>query len=168
MRRHSKRYSSRRRRVRAAHRPWPLGARSVLLLGWVSLAFPALAQDSGLGHALQAITEDASTASAWWGVYVYDLDRDTTVFALNEERSFMPASGTKLYTSAAALELLGPDFRYQTELLHDGTVEEGTLHGNLSCEGLATRPSAVVNSTGRQTRYSWRGWTPYGRQALRR
>jgi D-alanyl-D-alanine carboxypeptidase/D-alanyl-D-alanine-endopeptidase (penicillin-binding protein 4) len=52
--------------------------------------------------------------------------------AHNEQRLVKPASNNKLFTSAAALELLGPDFRTTTTLQMEGTLNpNGVLQGNL-------------------------------------
>lgn len=57
-------------------------------------------------------------------LYAYDIDRELT-----------PASVLKLVTSAAALELLGEDYRYETVLEYDGEIVNGTLEGNLYIRG---------------------------------
>jgi D-alanyl-D-alanine carboxypeptidase/D-alanyl-D-alanine-endopeptidase (penicillin-binding protein 4) len=46
-----------------------------------------------------------------------------------------PASIAKLATTFAALELLGPAFTWATPVYLDGSVREGTLHGNLYIKG---------------------------------
>ncbi len=46
-----------------------------------------------------------------------------------------PASTLKLVTTYAALDLLGPDFRWQTRVYSDGPVRDGTLHGDLYLQG---------------------------------
>jgi serine-type D-Ala-D-Ala carboxypeptidase/endopeptidase (penicillin-binding protein 4) len=46
-----------------------------------------------------------------------------------------PASIAKLATTFAALELLGPAFTWSTPVYLDGSVREGTLHGNLYIKG---------------------------------
>lgn len=51
------------------------------------------------------------------------------------ERVATPASTAKLITTAAALETLGSDFRFQTQVLADGKIERGVLHGNLIIYG---------------------------------
>ena len=53
------------------------------------------------------------------------------VFSLNPDMALSTASTAKLVTTATALEVLGPDFRFDTRLYADGTMEQGTLHGNL-------------------------------------
>jgi D-alanyl-D-alanine carboxypeptidase/D-alanyl-D-alanine-endopeptidase (penicillin-binding protein 4) len=49
--------------------------------------------------------------------------------------SVNPASIAKLATTFAALELLGPAFTWATPVYLDGSVREGTLHGNLYIKG---------------------------------
>ncbi len=46
-----------------------------------------------------------------------------------------PASTTKLLTTGTALDILGPDFRFKTNLEYDGKIENGTLNGNLYIKG---------------------------------
>ena len=51
-------------------------------------------------------------------------------------KSLIPASNLKLLTTATALAVLGPDYRFETQLAHDGYVDaEGVLHGNLYLVG---------------------------------
>ncbi|TFY97852.1 D-alanyl-D-alanine carboxypeptidase/D-alanyl-D-alanine-endopeptidase [Ramlibacter rhizophilus] len=51
------------------------------------------------------------------------------------DASVNPASVTKLVTTFAALELLGPAFTWNTPVLIDGPVRDGTLQGNLYLKG---------------------------------
>ena len=53
----------------------------------------------------------------------------------------MPASNMKILTLAAAAETLGWDYRYTTTLETTGTIEDGVLHGDLSCAAPAIRRS---------------------------
>jgi serine-type D-Ala-D-Ala carboxypeptidase/endopeptidase (penicillin-binding protein 4) len=46
-----------------------------------------------------------------------------------------PASAMKLVTTFAALELLGPDYRWTTQAFLDGSLDHGVLHGNLVLKG---------------------------------
>ena len=54
-----------------------------------------------------------------------------------------PASVTKLVTTFAALDLLGPAFTWATPVYVDGSVRDGTLHGNLYIQGQGD-PKLVV------------------------
>jgi D-alanyl-D-alanine carboxypeptidase/D-alanyl-D-alanine-endopeptidase (penicillin-binding protein 4) len=50
----------------------------------------------------------------FWGVYVYSLDHARVVYRHNADQYFLPASNAKLFTLAAALHLLGVDYRFHT------------------------------------------------------
>ena len=71
----------------------------------------------------------------WWGAMVTEVSTGDTLFMRNVEHSFMPASVTKLFTTAAALDQLGPDYRYVTLLYADGPQIAHTLQGNLVIRG---------------------------------
>jgi serine-type D-Ala-D-Ala carboxypeptidase/endopeptidase (penicillin-binding protein 4) len=48
----------------------------------------------------------------------------------------IPASTMKVVTTATALEIFGPDFRFETTLSHDGRIDaSGVLNGNLYITG---------------------------------
>lgn len=54
---------------------------------------------------------------ARWGIQVWSLDTDTAVFEHQAQESLIPASNTKLFTAALALDRLGPDFRIRTSVM---------------------------------------------------
>ncbi len=72
---------------------------------------------------------------AWWGSMVVDVNSGDTLFTRNPTRSFMPASVTKLFTTASVLDQLGPDYRYVTKLYINGTRNGEVLQGNLIVRG---------------------------------
>src|SRR5205823_5030999 len=49
-------------------------------------------------------------AAAMWGVKVVSLDTGKTLFEHNPQKLFSPASNSKLYTVALALDRLGADY----------------------------------------------------------
>lgn len=70
------------------------------------------------------------------GVAVYSVDRRAPLYLHNADAALVPASNMKLYTTAAALARLGPDYRYTTSLYADGPIHpDGTLEGNLILVG---------------------------------
>lgn len=74
--------------------------------------------------------------NAFWGVCVEDARTGKCLFSLNAEKNFTPASNLKLYTTAAALLLLGPDFRYETKIYYQGKIDpDGILQGDLIIKG---------------------------------
>jgi serine-type D-Ala-D-Ala carboxypeptidase/endopeptidase (penicillin-binding protein 4) len=75
------------------------------------------------------------SGSERWAVQVISLDHGDTLFSRRADASMAPASNLKLYTSAAALHVLGPEFRFPTYLLARGTLEDGVLRGDLILYG---------------------------------
>lgn len=109
-----------------------------LLLLLALAAGPARAQTAAapaLGEALEAVLDAPELADAFWGALVVNLATGDTLFARNEGKHFIPASNQKILTTAAALDALGPDFRYTTSLYLDGPVRGGTLEGHLVVRG---------------------------------
>ena len=56
-------------------------------------------------------------SAAAWGVKIVSLDTGNVLFEHDAGKLLKPASNAKLYTSALALDRLGPDFRIRTSLL---------------------------------------------------
>src|SRR5437667_12250647 len=74
--------------------------------------------------------------AALWGVKVVSLDTGKTVFEHNPQKLFSPASNSKLYTVALALDRLGPDYRIKTSLYAEARpTPSGTLKGDLIVYG---------------------------------
>lgn len=67
-----------------------------------------------------------------WGILFVDLESGAVLHALNASRRFIPASNRKVPVTAAAMDLLGPDFRWQVSF-HSGSRPDasGTLPGDL-------------------------------------
>lgn len=70
------------------------------------------------------------------GAYVYDLTRNTPLFALRSNVVRAPASVEKLYTATTALELMGPAATLKTTVLGSGHLgPRGRWEGNLYLHG---------------------------------
>lgn len=68
-------------------------------------------------------------------VLVQNLTTGEVIESYRSDYVVPPASVMKLLTTGAALEILGPDFRFPTILEYNGTIEEGVLRGNLYVRG---------------------------------
>ena len=88
-----------------------------------------------LGDDLRTVLSSYRWSTAHWSVLVVSLDQGDTLFALDPDSSRAPASNMKLLTSAAALEELGPGFRYRTYVVTQGEVSDGVLNGDLVLYG---------------------------------
>jgi len=69
------------------------------------------------------------------GLMVYDLDADSTLYRHNERQLMRPASTMKIITAIAAIDKLGGDYQFKTELCYTGKVENNTLTGDVYCVG---------------------------------
>ncbi len=105
----------------------------VLFLAPPLLAQPAL--HAALPSQLDAVLDRPAFSNAFWGALVVDAATGDTLYQRNAGKSFVPASNTKLYTTAAALDLLGADYTFVTRLYTQGSVSGGTLKGNLVVRG---------------------------------
>ncbi|MEM9658111.1 MAG: D-alanyl-D-alanine carboxypeptidase/D-alanyl-D-alanine-endopeptidase [Planctomycetota bacterium] len=75
---------------------------------------------------------------------VVDLASDRVLYDREGKVLLTPASVLKIYTTACALDVLGPDQRFPTRVESRGRIEEQTLHGNLRLVGGG---DAMLNST---------------------
>ena len=111
-------------------------ARPLAVLALLLALGPApQAQPATLSAEIDAFLDAPAFADTHWGVHVLDLTTGETLYARNAEKNFVPASVMKLFSTAAALDGLGPDFRYTTTLYLDGTVRNGALDGHLVVRG---------------------------------
>lgn len=78
---------------------------------------------------------DPNFSSATWGVLVKSLKTGEIIYKRNADKLFIPASNMKLFTSAAALLLLGSDYIYETNFYVNGGLEKGVLKGDLIIQG---------------------------------
>ena len=68
-------------------------------------------------------------------VTIRDAETGKIVFSQNGDKLMRPASNMKLVSGAAALNMLGEDYRFKTDLYIDGIVVNGTLNGNVYIKG---------------------------------
>ena len=110
----------------------------VLLLGFVASETnaqqspPAAATVEELQQRLAAHVHQPKFAAAMWGVKVVSLDTGKVLFEENPQKYFSPASNSKLYTVALALDRLGGDYRMKTSLYAKARPNRhGALKGDL-------------------------------------
>ena len=85
--------------------------------------------------ATQRLLADSQMKHAILGLSVVKSETGEKIFEINAQTGLAPASCQKLITSASAMELLGPAYRYQTILGYDGLISKGVLKGNLYLVG---------------------------------
>ncbi len=88
-----------------------------------------------LGQTLVPQVQAALAVSSALGVHVVDLESGQTVYGYAPDEPRVIASNTKLLTTAATLDALGPAYFFETRLLSRGTLRDGTLAGDLGVVG---------------------------------
>lgn len=98
---------------------------------------PMAAPASTLAADIDAYIAQPQFARADWGIAVRTLDSDKMLYQHNADRLFVPASNTKLFTTALALARLGSGARIATTLYATTAhvSSKGVLHGDLILYG---------------------------------
>ena len=65
---------------------------------------------------LDSLMQDSLLLSSQVGLMVWDLDVDTVVYRQGERQRLRPASTQKVMTAIAAIDRLGGDYQFKTEL----------------------------------------------------
>src|SRR3954462_253515 len=99
------------------------------------LLAPALAAAAPLDQALAAEVARTAAATRALGVNIVELDTGETVFPHHPDEPRVIASNSKLFTTATALDTLGPGYFFETRLVMRGAVDQNALHGDLGVMG---------------------------------
>jgi serine-type D-Ala-D-Ala carboxypeptidase/endopeptidase (penicillin-binding protein 4) len=111
-----------------------------VLLTCVWLINPAQAASRkrplSLQKQIDAILSQPELARGYWGIEITSLSSGKILYALNSDKLLTPASNTKLFTTAAALALIGPDYKFRTSVETSGSLDKyGRLDGDLVLVG---------------------------------
>lgn len=105
-----------------------LGTMLVALLS----ALQTTQAQSVLPQTVQQVVNAPEYKHSLWGILVVDAETGETLHEQNADKLFAPASVTKLFSVAAALEALGTDHRFTTRIVRQGEVDgQGVLDGSL-------------------------------------
>lgn len=107
-----------------------------LLLVLVAFTSAAWLRAASLQEQVTSFVTQPRFEGAIWGVKVVSLDSGATLAEFQPRVRQSPASNTKLYAGAVALDALGSDYRIRTPLLATTAVQaDGTLPGDLVISG---------------------------------
>jgi D-alanyl-D-alanine carboxypeptidase/D-alanyl-D-alanine-endopeptidase (penicillin-binding protein 4) len=95
--------------------------------------YPA-SMETALGERIAALLAEAAVSHAHWGIAVTAMD-GTPLYGLGEGEFFRPASVAKLYTTTAAMALLGPGATVRTEVQGSQPDAEGVVTGDVRLIG---------------------------------
>lgn len=94
-------------------------------------ATPAGDPPAALPPDATAVMQGPRYAISRWFVHASDRASGEVLQELNGGDLVLPASTTKLWSTAAALDTFGPDFRFETPVYRRGTVQGDELTGDL-------------------------------------
>ncbi|MBZ5550565.1 MAG: D-alanyl-D-alanine carboxypeptidase/D-alanyl-D-alanine-endopeptidase [Acidobacteriia bacterium] len=125
----------------------------VVFLLTALLAVPLLAAPpKSLQERIAGVLSVPDLARGFWGIEVVSLSTGETLYSQNADKLFTPASNTKLFTTGAALALIGPDYKFRTTVETTGTLDRyGRLNGDLALVG-----HGDPNLSGRELPYDLR------------
>ncbi|NRQ33489.1 D-alanyl-D-alanine carboxypeptidase/D-alanyl-D-alanine-endopeptidase [Nonomuraea sp. NN258] len=113
----------------------------VATLAWASApSSPAVALDPAAGVAdlaldINKILSDSRLTIARAGVVVKSAATGEELYSTDAGKLMTPASNTKLFTAAAAVETLGLDYRFPTTVLNGGRRIGSVINGDLVLRG---------------------------------
>src|SRR5699024_5958952 len=88
-----------------------------------------------LGEKIDRVLQDSRLDGTVTGVTVRHADTGEVLYSRDGDKRLRTASNMKLLTAAAALVNLGPEYRFETEVLTDQTKLGVVMHGNLYLRG---------------------------------
>lgn len=118
----------------------------------ISTAQAASVKHSNLNKQVEKILGQPDLSRGFWGIEIRSLDTGKVLCSINSDKLFTPASNTKLFTTAAALALIGPDYKFRTTVETSGSLDKyGRLTGDLVLVGRGD-----PNLSGRELPYNTR------------
>lgn len=107
----------------------------IFLLFWAALATAA-----SLPESIDRLIASSPVAkNAFWGIKIVEIGQEKVLFDLNSDHFFVPASNTKLFSTALALSRLGPDHRFTTKVVFETNGDLRLIGGgdpNLSARAI--------------------------------
>ena len=113
--------------------PLPVQAISLIAFGETEQA--GINQTVPLTAKIETILKDERLAGAVTGISIRKADTGDIIYSSSGDTRLHPASNMKLLTAAAALDTLGTEYRFSTEVWGDGIVNGNTLQGDLFLKG---------------------------------
>jgi len=110
------------------------------------------AKQPPLAKRITKILAAPELSRGFWGIEVVSIPDGKVLYSQEADKLFTPASNTKLVTTAAALALIGPDYKFRTTVESAGALDKyGRLTGDLVLVGRGD-----PNLSGRQLPYAVR------------
>src|SRR5699024_5298170 len=95
------------------------------------LGIERVSKNETIEERIDDIMQAKDLAGTLTGVSIRHADTGESLYSHFGDIQVRPASNMKILTSIAALEVLGPDYQFSTDVLTDGEVVGSELQGNL-------------------------------------
>lgn len=106
-----------------------------ILLIVVLCSLTIFSKDKSFENKLNSIIQKIPKSSRF-AILVIDPMTDDTIYSYNPELSLIPASNTKLFTTAAALFIIGINHKFSTKIYsEDDNFSDGVINGNIYIKG---------------------------------
>jgi serine-type D-Ala-D-Ala carboxypeptidase/endopeptidase (penicillin-binding protein 4) len=112
-----------------------LAAILAAVVALAGVASSARAQSPDLAHALDRALATPGVPASRTSALAIELETGRVVYEANAQRALAPASAEKLAVSFAALRLLGPGYRFNTEVVAEGELDGRVWRGDLYLVG---------------------------------
>jgi D-alanyl-D-alanine carboxypeptidase/D-alanyl-D-alanine-endopeptidase (penicillin-binding protein 4) len=101
------------------------------------ILLPLAVWAAGLADRIDGVLSGSAAARrAHWGIQIVDARTGAPLYVRSSDSYFVPASNTKLFSTALALSRLGPDHRFRTVVLaRQAPDQAGRLRGDLILVG---------------------------------
>ncbi len=111
----------------------------ILRLGWLAAlllaGLPTFAAQDDLPVGVRALLNLRQVPAESLSIYVEDVESGEVVLDWMADEPRNPASTMKLLTTLVALDVLGPAYKWRTDVYALGSVNDGTLDGDLALKG---------------------------------
>jgi D-alanyl-D-alanine carboxypeptidase/D-alanyl-D-alanine-endopeptidase (penicillin-binding protein 4) len=105
--------------------------------------------DQTLAHEIDRVLDESGLAKARWGIFVMSLKDGRVLYSRDGDKLFTPASNMKIYTTAAALDLLGADYRWHTSVYANKQPDAGgAIEGDLTLYGRGSPDLISIGKNG--------------------
>ncbi len=107
--------------------------------------YPEVNEFSSIGNLrkeIDRVVNSGALSNSSYGIKIKSLKTGEIIFEKNPNVLLIPASNTKLITSAAALAYLKPEYTFKTMVYYDGVLKNGRVDGNVYLKGFGN-PSLV-------------------------
>ena len=100
-----------------------------------SAGAPTAVQQTALQQRLDGLLNDSRYDGSQVALVVRDATTGETLYDRNGGQRMLPASNAKLFTSTAAMHVLGPSYRFHTDVLATAPVRGGEVRSDLYLKG---------------------------------